>query len=120
MSGTPVKKNGASDSTRSNVKKRSRSAEDEDGDGSSQRKRTAAPNSTANGKAVFMRDEDDMDANEDDELVRGSKRFGSGLKRSKSGSNISMQDRKQENERRKEKARTLAIETAALPVNTGE
>lgn len=122
MNGTPGKKNGTTDSTRSNGKKRSRDAEDEDdsmqGDASSQRKRNGTPGSTKTGKAVYMRDEDDLDANEDDELAQGSKR--NGLRRSKLSSSIGPQERKQENERRKEKARALAVETAALPVNTGE
>jgi hypothetical protein len=90
-----------------------------EGDSSSQRKRrNSTPGSTKTPvKAVYMRDEDDLDTNEDDELARGAKK--NGLKRSKSGSNLG-QERKQENEKRKERARALAVETAALPVNTGE
>ena len=91
-----------------------------EGGESSEKKRIAPSGANGHAKAVYMRDEDDVEANEDDELVRGSKRSNNGLKRSKSGSNLSLQERKQENERRKEKAKSLAMVTASLPVNTGE
>lgn len=66
-----------------------------------------------------MRDEGDLDANDDDELARMSNRSQGKIKKRKSGVNLTDQDRKFDAEKRKEQAKRLAVETATLPVNTG-
>lgn len=122
---TPAKQNG-DDSLRSNGKKRSRESTEEDAtmDGASntsQRKsRPSTPSSTPKAfKTVHMRDEDDLDANEDEDLARMSNRSQGKLKKRKSGINLTDQERKFETGKRSEKAKRLAVETATLPVNTG-
>lgn len=124
---TPAKKNGSSDSSRSNGKKRSRETTEEDAemehraDNTSQRKsHPSTPSSTPKAsKIVHMRDEGDLDANDDDELARMSNRSQGKIKKRKSGVNLTDQDRKFDAEKRKEQAKRLAVETATLPVNTG-
>jgi hypothetical protein len=120
---TPVKKNGGTDSSRSNGKKRSRETTEEDAemeDTSQRRSRPSSPSSTPKAsKTVYMRDEGDLDANDDDELARMSNRSQGKLKKRKSGANVTDQDRKFDAEKRRERAKRLGVETATLPVNTG-
>lgn len=66
-----------------------------------------------------MRDEDDLDANDDDDLARMSNGSQGKLKKRKSLGNLTEQERRLEGDKRKEKAKRLAAETATLPVNTG-
>lgn len=122
---TPSNKN-CTDSTRSNGKKRSRgTAEDDvimdDVSNTSQRKsRPSTPSSTPKtSRTVYMRDEDDLDANDDDDLARMSNGSQGKLKKRKSLGNLTEQERRLEGDKRKEKAKRLAAETATLPVNTG-
>lgn len=125
---SPMKKNGANDSSRSNGKKRLRETENEDvnmeetaGNTSQRKPRQSTPASTPKtSKTVYMRDENDLDANDDDELAHVSNGSQGKLKKRKSGLGVMDQDRKFEAEKRKEKAKRLAEETATLPVNTGK
>lgn len=123
---TPSKQNGSSEVPVSNGKKRSRSTDggesstDSPSSNNSQRKRrNGAPGIAKTSKQVFLRDENDADAMEDDALARTPMKLGSKGKKRQSLP-VNEKDRRAEMESRKERAKKLAIETAALPVNTGE
>ncbi|KAJ9125209.1 hypothetical protein QFC22_000163 [Naganishia vaughanmartiniae] len=118
---TPSKRNGPSDVPVSNGKKRSRSADglematDSLLSNNSQRKRRNGVITTGKtSKQVFLQDENGLDAMEDDELARKGK--GKKIQ----ALPVSEQDRRAEMESRKARAKKLAIETAALPVNTAQ
>jgi hypothetical protein len=123
---TPSTRSGPSETPVSNGKKRSRStdgtetATDSPSSNNSPRKRrNGVPVTGKTSKQVFLRDENDLDALEDDESARTPMKLG-GKGKKRQSLPISGQDRRIEMDNRKERAKKLAVETATLPVNTGE